>query len=118
MGRSKSRANGDGDVFPRKNKAGKITSYRGAYVGPDGKRRYVSGKNKEEARSRLRQARGDAERGLGSDGGNVKLSEYLGRWLNESVRGSVKSVTHDSYKMLVDKHIVPVLGNVKLSKLT
>jgi integrase len=39
MGKTKSRANGDGDVFPRKNKAGKITSYRGAYFGPDGKRR-------------------------------------------------------------------------------
>ena len=53
MGKTKSRANGDGDVFPRKNKAGKITSYRGAYVGPDGKRRYVSGKTKEEARRAL-----------------------------------------------------------------
>ncbi len=39
MGRTKSRANGDGDVFPRKNMEGKITSYWGAYVGPDGKRR-------------------------------------------------------------------------------
>jgi hypothetical protein len=36
MGKTKSRANGDGDVFPRKNKAGKITSYRGAYVGLTG----------------------------------------------------------------------------------
>jgi integrase len=61
MGRTKSRANGDGDVFPRKNKAGKITSYRGAYVGPDGKRRYVSGKTKEEARKALREARSGAD---------------------------------------------------------
>ena len=36
MGRTKSRANGDGDVWPRKNKQGKITSYRGSYIGPDG----------------------------------------------------------------------------------
>jgi hypothetical protein len=27
MGRTKGRANGDGDVFPRKNKGGQITSY-------------------------------------------------------------------------------------------
>jgi hypothetical protein len=105
-------------VFPRKNKAGKITSYRGAYVGPDGKRRYVSGRTKEETRRNLRRARGDAERGLVSDGGNVALSEYLKRWLNESVRGSVKPITHQSYEMLVDKHVVPALGNVRLSKLT
>jgi integrase len=118
MGKTKSRANGDGDVYPRKNKAGKITSYRGAYVGPDGKRRYVSGKNKEEARAKLRTARGEAERGLVSEGGNVALSDYLKRWLNDSVRGSVKPVTHDSYEMLVNNHVVPPLGNLRLSKLT
>ena len=50
MGKAKSRANGDGDVFPRKNKEGRITSYRGAYVGPDGRRRYVSGRTHEDRR--------------------------------------------------------------------
>ena len=118
MARAKSRANGDGDVFPRKNRAGQITSYRGAYFGPDGKRRYVSGKNKEEARANLRRARGDAERGLVSDGGNAALSDYLKRWLNDSVRGSVKPITHQSYGVLVNKHLIPALGNVRLSKLT
>lgn len=49
MAKTKSRANGDGDVFPRKNAAGRITSYRGAYFGSDGKRRYVSGRTKEAA---------------------------------------------------------------------
>ena len=36
----------------------------------------------------------------------------------ESVRDSVKPITHQSYEMLVDKHVVPALGNVKVSKLT
>jgi len=56
MARKKVRSNGDGDVYPRKNKQGKVTSYRGAYVGPDGKRRYVSGRTKEGARKALREA--------------------------------------------------------------
>jgi integrase len=112
------RANGDGDIWPRRNKAGQITSYRGAYFGPDGKRRYVSGKTKEDARRKLRKARGDADRGLISDGGGVKLSEYLMRWLNDSVRGSVKPITHESYATLVNKHVVPAMGNVRLSNLT
>src|SRR5215216_7917646 len=73
MGKTKSRANGDGDVFPRKNKAGKITSYRGAYVGPDGKRRYVSGKNKEEARRALREARANSDQGIVFDENNLKV---------------------------------------------
>jgi integrase len=118
MARKKSRANGDGDVWPRKNKEGKITSYRGSYLGPDGKRRYVSGKSKEETRRKLRKARGDADQGLIFDSENLKLSEYLTRWLNNSVKGSVKPVTHDSYQTLVKKHIVPAMGNVKLSKLS
>lgn len=77
MGKVRSRANGNEDVFPCKKKAGKITLYRGAYVEPEGKRRYVSGKPQVDARRNLCKARGDAERGLVSDGGNVRLSEYL-----------------------------------------
>jgi integrase len=118
MGRTKSRANGDGDVFGRKSKEGKVTSYRGKYVDPSGKTRYVSGKTKAEARTKLRKARGDAESGLVFDGGNVRVSEYLGRWLNDSVRGSVKPITHESYEMLVNKHVIPAMGNVRLQGLT
>src|SRR5215218_10012782 len=85
-GRAKSRANGDGDVFPRKNKAGRVTSYRGADFGPDGKRRYVSGKTKEEARKALREARSNADAGLVFDAGKLMVGEYMDRWLADSVR--------------------------------
>jgi integrase len=118
MGKTKSRANGDGDVFPRKNKAGKITSYRGAYVGPDGKRRYVSGKTKEEARRNLRRARGDAERGLVFDADNLKVGEYLDRWLPDSVRDMVKATTFERYEQIARLHLKPALGRVKLKALT
>src|ERR687897_78831 len=118
MGKAKSRANGDGDVFPRKNEAGKITSYRGAYVGPDGKRRYVSGKTKEEARKALRQARGDAERGLVFDADNLKLGEHLDRWLSDSVSDTVKATTFERYEQIVRLHLKPALGRVKLKALT
>jgi integrase len=118
MGRTKSRANGDGDVFPRKNKAGKVTSYRGAYVGPDGKRRYVSGKTKEEARRNLRRARGDAERGLVFDADNLQVGEYLDRWLSDSVRDTVKATTFERYEQIARLHLKPSLGRVKLKGLT
>jgi integrase len=117
MGKAKSRANGDGDVLPRKNKAGKITSYRGAYVGPDGKRRYVSGKNKEETRRKLREARAGADQGLVFDAENLTLGEYLDRWLSGSVRGSVKQSTFDRNEIAVRVHIKPALGRIKLKKL-
>ena len=118
MGKTKSRANGDGDVFPRKNKAGKITSYRGAYVGPDGKRRYVSGKNKEEARKALREARSGADQGLVFDADNLKVGEYLDRWLSDSVSDTVKATTFERYEQIVRLHLKPALGRVKLKALT
>jgi integrase len=118
MAKVKSRANGDGDVFPRKNKAGKITSYRGAYVGPDGKRRYVSGKNKEEARRALREARGNADQGLVFDADNLKVGEYLDRWLSDSVSDTVKATTFERYEQITRLHLKPALGRVKLKSLT
>jgi integrase len=118
MAKTKSRANGDGDVFPRKNKEGKITSYRGAYVGPDGKRRYVSGKNKGEARKALREARSNSDQGLVFDAESLRVGEYLDRWLSDSVRDTVRQRTYERYESIVRVHIKPAFGRMKLKALT
>ena len=118
MAKTKQRGNGDGDVFPRKNKAGQTTSYRGAYVGPDGKRRYVSGKNKEEARNALREARANAATGLVFDAGKLTLGDYLDRWLGDSVKDTVRQRTYERYESIVRVHIKPSIGRVTLKALT
>ncbi len=118
MGKAKSRANGDGDVFGRKNKEGKITSYRGAYVGPDGKRRYVSGSTKEGARKALREGRTNSDAGLVFDAGKLTLGDYLDRWLADSVRDTVRQRTYERYESIVRVHLIPSIGRVKLKALT
>src|SRR5215212_618597 len=118
MARVKGRANGDGDVFPRKNKEGKITSYRGAYFGPDRKRRYVSGKTKEEARKALREARSNADAGLVFDAGKLMVGEYMDRWLADSVRDTVRQRTYERYESIARVHIKPAIGRLKLKALT
>ena len=118
MARKKERGNGDGDVWPRKNKEGKVIGYRGAYFGPDGKRRYVSGKTKEEARAKKRQALADADRGLVFDAGTLTVEEYLTRWLADSVRDTVRSTTYERYEQITRKHIIPEVGRVKIKALT
>ena len=107
MGKVKARANGDGDVWPRRNKQGKITSYRGSYVGPDGKRRYVSGKTKEEARKNKRKAETDAHQGLVFEAANLKVGEYLDRWLADSVLDTVRPTTYERYEQIVHIHVRP-----------
>ena len=123
MGKSKSRANGDGDVFPRKNKAGKITSYRGAYVGPDGKRRYVSGKTKTDAREALGAARADAAGGVVLDAGKLTVADYLKWWLSDCLSplvesGKMEHSTYLRYVGIVENHISPIIGRKKLKELT
>jgi integrase len=118
VAKKRSRGNGDGDVWPRRNKEGRIISYRGAYFGPDGKRRYVSGQTKNETRNKLRKARSDANEGVVFDAQNLSLSEYLHRWLKDSVKDTVRASTYKRYEEVVRLHIVPALGRIKLKALT
>jgi len=123
MARKKLRCNNDGDVWPRKNKAGKITGYRGAYLGSDGKRRYVSGKTKGETRAALNKARADTAGGIVFHAGTLTLGEYLDRWLSDCLQPLVSSskMAHSTfirYEGIVENDISPVLGRKKLRDLS
>jgi integrase len=118
MGKTKRSGNGTGTVYPRRNKEGKIISYRGSYFTADGRRRYVSAKTKTEARRALRQAMADADRGLIFDADNLKVGEYLDRWLADSVSDTVKATTFERYEQITRIHLMPTLGRVKLKALT
>jgi integrase len=118
VGKAKQSGNGTGTVYPRRNKDGKITGYRGSYFTADGRRRYVSAKTKTEARRTLRQAMADADRGLIFDADNLKVGEYLDRWLADSVSDTVKATTFERYEQITRLHLKPTLGRVKLKALT
>src|SRR3712207_459654 len=120
MARKRQRGNGEGTVYPRKNKDGKITSYRGSYWaqtanGP--KRKYVSARTKTEALAQLRKELARRDEGLVFDAENLTLGEYLDRWLSGSVRGSVRQSTFDRNESALRVHIKPALGRIKLKKL-
>src|SRR5215213_7972521 len=117
MAKKKQRGNGAGTVYPRKNKDGKVIGYRGSYI-VNGKRYYVSAKTKTETEQKLRQAMTDADRGLTFDAGTLPLRDYLYRWLNDSVRDTVRDTTFERYEQIVRMHIKPALGRVKRKNLT
>ncbi|CAN5714430.1 site-specific integrase [soil metagenome] len=118
MSRTKQSGNGTGTVYPRKNKDGKVTGYRGSYFTTDGRRRYVSGKTKTETQRALRQAMADADRGLVFDADNLTAGEYLDRWLSDSVSDTVKATTFERYEQITRLHLKPALGRVKLKGIT
>ena len=82
------------------------------------KRKVIYAKGYEEARRKLAEALADRDRGLTYDSGGLTLGEYLVRWLEDSVRGSVKVTTQASYGSLVRNHVCPTLGGTKLAALT
>ncbi len=55
--------------------------------------------------------------GLVFDADNLKIEEYMTRWLADSVRDTVKATTYETYERLMRLHLVPALGRVKLKNL-
>jgi integrase len=82
------------------------------------KQRAVYGKTRVEAAEKLTRAMADRNGGLVFDAKNLTIGDYLTRWLDDSVRGSVKPVTYQSYERLMRVHVKPTIGRVKLKSLT
>lgn len=111
------RGNGEGSITRRKD--GLYMACYTVQMPTGAKRKTLYGKKtRGEASEKLTKAMVDRDGGLVFDADNQKLGEYLDRWLNDSVRGSVKPVTFDSYARLVRVHIAPALGRVKLKALS
>lgn len=113
---AKKKGNGEGSIT--KYKDGRWCARYTVYTANGPKRKAIYGKTRAEVSAKLNKALADRNDGLVFDAENLKLSDYLDRWLNDSVKGSVKPVTHESYARLVHNHISPDLGRVKLDKLS
>jgi integrase len=110
------RGNGEGTITQRKDGRWEARYTAQTAIGP--KRKILYGKTRSEVAKKLTKAMADRDGGLVFDTNNQTLGEYLARWLNDSVRGSVKPITFESYERLVRGHIVPALGRVKLKNLS
>jgi integrase len=114
MGR---RGNGEGSITRHK----KSGLYMARYwvetpTGP--KRKTIYGKKREEVAEKLADALSDRNKGLVFDNENTTVGEYITRWLEDSARGDLAPRTYANYRLQVRRHIVPVLGRKKLSKLS
>lgn len=109
---TKRRVQGEGSVYRRKN--GRVI---GEYLDGLGRQKYVSGKNKNEVKAKVRRRLAEVEAGLVFDDGNMTVGEYLDRWL-DNVRDTVKERSWIRHEVDVRVHIKPELGGVKLAKLS
>ena len=113
---AKKRGNGEGSISRRKN-GGWMAQYA-VYTAEGRKRKTLYGKTRAVVAEKLTKAMADRDGGLIFDAGKLTVGEYLGKWLADSVKGSVKGTTYANYSYITRVHISPALGRVKLKNLT
>ncbi len=116
------RANGEGTLSRRKDRAGKTIGWRGAItVGhhEDGSqdRRWISGKTQAEVQDKLRALQADMHSGMVADTEGLTVADFMVRWTEHKERDGVKPNTVQSYRDTVRLYITPHIGRVKLAKL-
>src|SRR5687767_7334400 len=113
---AKKRGNGEGSITRRKN-GGWMAQYA-VHTAEGRKRKTLYGKTRQEVAAKLAKALSDRECGLTFDAGSLTVSEYLDRWLADSVKDTVRQRTWERYEQIVRVHIKPTLGRIKLKGLT
>jgi integrase len=111
------RGNGEGGITRHK-KSGLYMARYTVQTPTGSKRKTLYGKTRREVDEKLTKAKADRDGGLVFDADNLKLGEYLGRWLADSVCDTVRPTTFERYEQMVRLRIRPVLGNLKLKNLT
>src|SRR6266566_9299295 len=108
------RKHDEGSVFQRKD---------GRYVAQlrleNGKKQQRYFKTEKEARVALRKMLHEKEQGTLPTGPNQTLKAYLEQWLEQVHKlSTVRISTYNMYRIVIYKHIIPMLGYVQLQKLT
>ena len=116
------RAHGEGSIYKRKNKAGKVIGYRGEiFLGYDAQgaplRWRCSAKTQEEVVAALAKARAEQLGGKVLVGPKQTLGEYLDWWLADVAPQTAREHTMVDYRSIAARHLKPALGAVPLAKL-
>lgn len=91
--------------------------WRASYAGSDGRRHYLHGATKAEAREKLQAALRDKAAGLHVAGPSQTVGEFLDAWMRQK-RASLAASTATRYAGQIEQHIVPHIGSVQLRRLT
>jgi integrase len=81
-------------------------------------RHFFTGKSEAEVRRKIRRAKAEAEMGLAIEPNQYTVNDWLNLWIEKYSRFSVSPGTYADHKYMIDAHLIPSLGSIKLSKLT
>ena len=116
---AKRRANGEGNL--RKRSDGRWEGrYTAGYDSETGKRiiKNVLGKTQAEVREKLKLAVEDSQKVDASKDRNLTVGQWAALWFENYAKPSIRESTAEYYRNYIEKHIIPRIGKIKLSKLT
>lgn len=115
---SKRRGHGEGSIFKRKDGLWVTRVTIGRDARGKVKKLTTYHKTRKEAKEALIKALGDRQRGLPIDPSRQTVADFLIRWLEDSVKGSTRPRTYECYAGVINRHIIPAVGSLRLSKLS
>jgi integrase len=113
----RTRANGDGTVYQRKDSRWEAAGYVLA-PGNTRKRIRVYGSSRTEALAKLTEKIAVSNRGVPTVTAQDSLATYLAYWLENVAIHHLRETTHTRYTAVVEHYLIPGLGKKKLAKLT
>lgn len=90
--------------------------WRASYVGSDGRRHYLHGATKAEAKAKLDAALRDKAAGLHVAGPSQTVEQFMADWLRDA-SGRLAPRTVERYDGLIRLHLLPALGSTRLRRL-
>jgi integrase len=111
--RDKSKANGEGSIYFHEAKQ----LWRATVSLPDGKRKYLSGRTRQDVAAKLTRTLRDLQQGIAP----ADDRQTVGAWLRQYVDGlEAQKVAHNTvvrYRGIVEKYLDPHFGRMRLAQL-
>jgi integrase len=116
MARGRRRAQ-EGSIFQRKDGRW-VGSLNLGWENGKRKRRHFYAATAAEVRDQLLKARSDQSQGLPVTTERQTVAKFLEGWLEHTLKNRAKPRSVESFTAIVNRHIVPEIGRIRLDKLT
>ena len=115
MAKRKRSVPGGGSVYQRKSDNRWVAKFK---VEETGKWKELYARTEKEAYAKLQQAQFEQKQGILATGPQQTVKQYLEYWLEDVHKAKVRLGTYEAYRVILNKHLIPELGNIRLQKLT